>query len=123
MLTNDAGKRLSLGKHLGDAKYEMAKRGVLDQRYDLVAHRRQDALDDLGQHDVEEGLRARVAEHLSRLVVPHGDGLDAAAVDFGEVRGVIEDETDCAGAELPTRPHVDTEQVVRSEHEGHGAGA
>ena len=64
--------------------------GVLDQGDDLVGHRRKNPFDDLGQYDFEEGLEPAVAQNLSRLVLAHRHGLDAASVDFSKIGSIVD---------------------------------
>ena len=111
-------ERLGRREHLHNAEHEGQGR-VLHQGDDLVAHGRQDALDDLGQHNLREGLGLGIAQHRGRLVLAAGNGLDARAVDFREVGGVVQDEADGAGPELPIAAHVQAEQIVGAEHDGH----
>ena len=74
----------------------------------LVAHRRDDALDDLQQRYLEEDLALGHAEHLTGLILAVRDGLNAAAEDLGEIAGVVDDEGQQSSAEArqpgcPTR--------------------
>ena len=66
--------------------------GVLDQGDELVAHGRDDPLDHLQQRHLEKDLALGHAQHLAGLILAFGDGLDAAAVDLGEIAGVVDDE-------------------------------
>ena len=48
------------------------------------------------QRDLKKDLTFRHAQHLSRLLLSHGDALNAAPVDHGEVAGVVDNEGDDA---------------------------
>ena len=76
---------------------------------------------------MEKRLALGVAQHLSRLILALRDGLDAAAVDFSEVGGVVENEGDDARRELEARARLDVEDVVghevHREHLQHERGA
>ena len=51
-----------------------------------------DPLDHLQQRHLEKDLALGHAQHLAGLILAFGDGLDAAAVDLGEIAGVVDDE-------------------------------
>ena len=70
-------------------------------------------LDHLRQDDAPEGLPARVAEHLGRLILADGDGLDAAAVDLGKIGRVVDDEADDERGERPARRELHAEDIIR----------
>ena len=95
------------------------ERRVLHQRDDLVRHCRDDALDHLWQDDLEKCLRLGIAEHLRGLILPARDGLDAAAVDLGKIRRVVDDERDDDRREAPVARHRDTEQQLRPVEDDH----
>lgn len=78
---------------------DVCQRRVLDQRHEFVAHRRENALDDLQKRDLEEDLRFGHAEHLTGLVLAARDGLDAAAENLGKIAGIIDDEGHTGGGE------------------------
>ena len=66
------------------------------------------------QRDVAEDLRLGHAQHLTGLLLPDGHALDAAAVDLGEVAGVVDDEHHRRRGEAPLRegPGVVREDVA-----------
>ena len=72
---------------------DVRQRGILHQRDDLVAHRGQDAFDDLQERDLEEDLAPGHAQHLTGLGLAFRHILDAAAVDLREVAGVVDGES------------------------------
>ena len=49
------------------------------------------------QRHLEEDLALGHAQHLTGLLLPHGDALDAALVDDGEIAGVVDDKSHHAG--------------------------
>ena len=66
--------------------------GIFNKVDKLVAHRRDNALDDLQQRYLEENLALGHAEHLTGLILAARDTLNAAAEDLREVAGVVDDE-------------------------------
>ena len=104
-------KGLGGGEHLAHANGKCQGR-VLHQRDDLVANRRHDALDHLWQHDVEEGLRLGIPQDLGGLILAAGDGLQAAAINLGEIRGIVDDERDDGRLPLGVCGELNAEQDV-----------
>src|SRR5450830_47811 len=68
------------------------QRGVLDQRDGLVAHRRQDALENLRQHDAAHGLGIGQTQYLGAFVLATVNGLDTGAEDFRKIGRVVQHE-------------------------------
>ena len=60
---------------------------------DFVAHRRDDAFDNLRQNNLKENLRLGHAKHLSCLILSLGNALDTASVNLREIAGVIDDKS------------------------------
>ena len=77
------------------------QRGILYQSDDLIGHGRNDALDHLQQSDPEKDLGPGHAEHMSGLLLPDGNALDAAPVDLGKIEGVIDDKGRRYGGKSP----------------------
>ncbi len=66
--------------------------GILHQRDHLVGHGRDDPFDHLKQGHPVKYLSSGHAQHEARLLLAHGDALNAAPVDLGEIAGVIDDK-------------------------------
>ena len=82
------------------------KRGVLHEGDDLIAHGRDDALYHLKQRDLEEDLRLCHAEDFTGLALSLRDALNAAAVDDGEVAGIVYHKRHGAGKQTLCAPYV-----------------
>ena len=72
--------------------------GIFNKVDKLVAHRRDNALDDLQQRYLEENLALGHAEHLTGLILTARDALNAAAEDLREVAGVVDDKATTSAA-------------------------
>ena len=70
----------------------MAREVSLTRVMTSFAHGRQNPLDDLQQRDPEEDLGAGHAQDLAGLGLAAGHALDAAAVDLGEIAGIVDDK-------------------------------
>ena len=110
-------QRLGRREHLTHANGKRQRR-VLDQRDDLVAHRRQNTLGDLRHHDIQKRLHARIAQHLGCLVLTARNGLQARAIDLGKVTGVVDDERYDARRPLGIGRERNAEHVVRGKVDG-----
>lgn len=119
-----SGERLGLCEHLriGDGECQGC---ILDQGNDLVGDRGQNALDHLGQNDLEEGLAPGVAQHPGGLILACRHRLDPAPVNLCEIGRVVEGKGDddgrppVGGGDLYSKdvvgPEVDHNQL---QHEG-----
>ena len=79
----------------------------------------EDPLDDLRQNDLEKCLCFIVAQDLCCLILSHRHGLDAAAVDFRKIRGVVDHKADECRCQTIAAPDFDMEQIVWSEINDH----
>ena len=104
-------------EHLPHADGKRQRR-VLDQRDDLVAHRRQNTLGDLRHHNVQKCLQTRIAQHLGCLVLTARNRLQARAIDFGKVAGVVDDERHNARRPLGIGRERNAEHVIRGKVDG-----
>ena len=75
--------------------------------------------DDLGQYDFEKGLEPAVAQNLSRLVLAHRHGLDAASVDFSKIGGIVDYKSNEGGPQPVAAAHLDSEQIIGAEIHHH----
>ena len=71
--------------------------------------------DHLGQDDGHEGPGPGIPQHLSRLPLTCGDGVDAAPVDLRKVGGIVQHEADDHGDEAVTRSCICPEKVIGTE--------
>ena len=110
-------QRLGGREHLTHANGKRQRR-VLDQRDDLVAHRRQNTLGDLRHHDIQKRLRARIAQHLGGLILTARNRLQARAIDLGKVAGVVDDERHNARRPFGIGRERDAEHVIRGKVDG-----
>ena len=93
MFVWEAASAFADREHLGNAQRER-QRSILHKCDNLIRDRRQDPLDDLRQNDLEKCLCFIVAQDLCCLILSHRHGLDAAAVDFRKIRGVVDHKAD-----------------------------
>ena len=110
-------QRLGRREHLAHANGKCQRR-ILDQRDNLVAHRRQNALSDLRHHNVQNRLQARIAQHLGSLVLTARNGLQARSIDLGKVAGVVDDERHNARRPFGIGCERDAKHVVRGKVDG-----
>ena len=102
--------------------------GVLHQGDHLIGDAGHNALDHLGQNDAQEGLELGIAQDAGGLILTHGHGINAAAVDFREVGGIVDGKGNDHGNEfIPGYAQV-RKQIVRAigdrqelQHQGSAA--
>ena len=95
-LADQLGAAEDLGAGDGHAE-EGDQRGVLHHRDELVAGRRDDHPERLGQHHLAHLLAVGHAERVGGLALAAGHRLDAGPEDLGHVGAVVEAEREDAG--------------------------
>src|SRR5262245_19015664 len=106
------GKLHATAGYFADRNHR-AERRKLNELHEIRGQRRQGHADGLRQDDAAKGLYRRQAQHLGRLAVALGDGLDAGAIDLGDERRLIDRQPDDEGADRTNAdPEHDRQHVV-----------
>ena len=116
------GKPLGAHDDFGDAD-DAGEGGILCQGNQLIAHSGGDALYNLHQDDAEKDLGFGHAQNLPCLMLSLGNALQAAAVDFGKIGGVIDNEGELCGEEAvghgnPEQKPGGVQNDKKLEHQG-----
>ncbi len=103
----ERGDRLERGRldavaHVGQLHHadRVGERRVLEQRHEIAHQRRQRDLEGLGEHHVEEDMRARQPQGACRLGLPARHGQQACADGFGVVGAHVQAQRHHGGGEV-----------------------